>query len=98
MSLRDDIEKMNQLYQKLLDTVIEKIYDASVKEYNSNSDIKDRIYKVTHEAFGSGLWTENDYLHTLYGAICPNASFKDFEHYINIEVTEIHDYFETSKY
>lgn len=97
MSMRDKIEEMNRLYEKLLNTVIDKIYAASAKEYGSTSDVKERIKRVTHEAFGCGFWTENDYLHTLYGAICPNASFKDFEHYIGIEVDEIHDYFETTK-
>ena len=99
MSMRDKIEEMNRLYEKLLNTVIDKIYAISVKEYGSTSDVKERIERVTREAFGygCGYWTENDYLHTLYGVISPDASFKDFEHYIGIEVDEIHDYFETTK-
>lgn len=97
MSMRDKIEEMDRLYEKLLNTVIDKIYSASVKEYGSTSDIKEKIERVTREAFGCGYWTENDYLHTLFGAICPNASFMDFEHYIGIEVEEIHDYFENTK-
>lgn len=82
MNFRDKIEEMNRLYEKLLNTVIDKIYVISIKEYGSTSDVKERIERVTREAFGCGYWTENDYLHTLYGVICPNASFKDFEHYI----------------
>lgn len=97
MNFRDKIEEMDRLYEKLLNIVIDKIYAASVKEYGSTSDVKERIERVTREAFGCGYWTENDYLHTLYGAISPDASFKDFEHYIGIEVDEIHDYFETTK-
>lgn len=97
MTLREQFEADCQRYDRFLNNVIAKIQTVA-KVFDSDRDVNQRIERITHEAFGSGLWTENDYLHTLYGAIAPNAAFLDFKHHIDCTVKEIHDYFEYHKY
>lgn len=99
MNVREAFEKSYKKYDDFLNRIIIKIIQLCMNNgfiYSTHNSyrIKERIVFITHEAFGSALWTENDYLHALYGAIEYHGSFLDFKHFVDSNIEEIHNYFE----
>lgn len=61
------------------------------------TDVNDRIMQLTRIFFGSGNYTEEEYLYALYGAISPHASPLDFIMLIRRRIPEIHNFYEADQ-
>lgn len=77
----------NELVYSLINTLNNKRY------VNKNNISKEKIEFLTSTFLGSNFYSEKDYLLALYGCICPNASFFDFEKAIIEEIPIIHNYY-----
>lgn len=61
------------------------------------TDVNDRITQLTRTFFGSGNYTEKEFLYALYGAISPYASPLDFFTLIRRRIPEIHNFYEADQ-
>ena len=82
-------------YQKFVDELVCSLINTfKNKRYvDKNSISKEKITFLTSSFLGSDFYSEKDYLLALYGCICPNASFFDFEKIVIEENPIIHAYY-----
>lgn len=93
-----DRNLQERLYKKFECEVITKLLSV-YKHFSYRDDynfVVERISFVTLEFFGSMYFNERDYMLALYGAMSPSASFEDFKYYVETEIPEITNYFESN--
>lgn len=86
-------EKLYKRFEKDVETALLSVADR-FKFVGDRVELRIRIQRMNSYFFLCGDTTEEQYLYSLFGAICPSAAFPDFEHYIARKIPSISNYFE----